>query len=69
MDSGIPESSREATVRFRYNDLESLSAVLAAQDVACVILEAATATAEPERGYLQGVRRLCDQPWLTPHSR
>ena len=30
MDSGIPESSREATVRFRYNDLESLSAVLAA---------------------------------------
>jgi glutamate-1-semialdehyde 2,1-aminomutase len=61
MDSGIPESSREATVRFRYNDLESLAAVLAAADVACVILEAATATAEPERGYLQGVRRLCDQ--------
>ena len=61
MDSGIPESSREATVRFRYNDLESLSAVLAAADVACVILEAATATAEPESGYLQGVRRLCDQ--------
>ena len=61
MDSGIPESSREATVRFRYNDLESLSAVLAAADVACVILEAATATAEPEPGYLEGVRRLCDQ--------
>ena len=61
MDSGIPESSREATVRFRYNDLESLSAVLAADDIACVILEAATSTAEPEPGYLQGVRRLCDQ--------
>ena len=61
MDSGIPESSREATVRFRYNDLESLAAVLAAADVACVILEAATATAEPEPGFLQGVRRLCDQ--------
>ena len=61
MDSGIPESSRDATVRFRYNDLESLSAMLAAEDVACVILEAATATAEPEPGYLEGVRGLCDQ--------
>ena len=35
--------------------------MLAAADVACVILEAATATAEPEPGYLEGVRRLCDQ--------
>lgn len=61
MDSGVPESCREATVPFRYNDLESLAAVLAAMDVACVILEPATATAEPESGYLQGVRRLCDQ--------
>jgi glutamate-1-semialdehyde 2,1-aminomutase len=61
MDGGIPESSREATVRFRYNDLESLSVALAANDIACVILEAATATAEPERGYLEGVRRLCDR--------
>lgn len=61
MNGGIPESSREATVRFRYNDLESLAAVLSAGDVACVVLEAATATAEPKSGYLQGVRRLCDQ--------
>ena len=61
MDSGIPESSRDATVRFRYNDLDSLSAALAGDDVACVILEAATSTSEPEPGYLQGVRRLCDR--------
>jgi glutamate-1-semialdehyde 2,1-aminomutase len=61
MDGGIPESSRQAIVQFRYNDLESLSAVLAANDIACVILEAATATAEPESGYLQGVRQLCDR--------
>ena len=64
MDGGIPESSRKATVRFRYNDLESLSAVLADDEIACVILEAATATAEPEPGYLQGVRRLCDRHGL-----
>lgn len=61
MDSGIPKASREATVRFPYNDLESLTTVLAADDIACVILEAATATAEPEHGYLQGVRHLCDR--------
>ncbi|MGH3641005.1 MAG: glutamate-1-semialdehyde 2,1-aminomutase [Mycobacterium sp.] len=61
MNSGIPESSREQTLRFRYNDLESLAAVLAGGDVACVILEAATSTAEPEPGFLQGVRQLCDR--------
>jgi glutamate-1-semialdehyde 2,1-aminomutase len=61
MNIGIPESSQDATIRFEYNDLPSLSAVLASDDVACVILEAATATAEPDPGYLQGVRRLCDQ--------
>ncbi len=59
MNSGIPESS--AAVRFRYNDLDSLAAVLAAGDIACVILEPATATAEPAPGFLEGVRALCDR--------
>lgn len=61
MRAGIPGASRDATVRFRYNDLDSLAAVLAGDDVAGVVLEAATATAEPGPGYLEGVRRLCDQ--------
>jgi glutamate-1-semialdehyde 2,1-aminomutase len=61
MDGGIPASSRQATLRFRYNDLESLAAILAADDVACVILEAATATGEPEPGFLDGARELCDR--------
>ena len=60
MAGGIPSSSREATVRFGYNDLESLSTALAKDDVACVILEAATANGEPEPGFLEGVRKLCD---------
>ena len=30
-------------------------------DVACVVMEAATATAEPAEGYLAGVRALCDR--------
>lgn len=61
MDGGIPLTSQQATVRFLYNDLESLSTVLAGDDVACVILEAATANGEPEPGFLEGVRALCDR--------
>jgi glutamate-1-semialdehyde aminotransferase len=59
MNSGIPAAS--TTVRFGYNDLQSVAVALAGGDVACVILEAATATAEPEPGFLAGVRELCDR--------
>ncbi|WP_280274727.1 glutamate-1-semialdehyde 2,1-aminomutase [Nocardia wallacei] len=59
MNAGIPPSS--ATVRFPYNDLEALAAVLASAEVAAVVMEAATALAEPEPGYLEGVRALCDR--------
>lgn len=58
MNAGIPAT---ATVRFRYNDLASLAAVLQAQPVACVFMEAATCLAEPAPGYLEGVRALCDR--------
>jgi glutamate-1-semialdehyde 2,1-aminomutase len=61
MAGGIPEDHAAATVRFRYNDLASLAAVLETADVACVVMEAATATAEPARGFLEGVRELCDR--------
>ncbi|WP_281169212.1 glutamate-1-semialdehyde 2,1-aminomutase [Gordonia soli] len=47
------------TVGFRYNDINSLRAVLADRSVAAVFLEAATAMAEPEPGFLQAVRDLC----------
>jgi len=61
MNGGIPDFCATTTVGFAYNDLEALAAVLANDDVACVILEAATATAEPRPGYLEGVRELCDR--------
>ncbi len=61
MSAGIPESSRSLTLRFRYNDLASLDAALTSHPVACVVLEAATATTEPAPGFLEGVRRLCDR--------
>src|SRR6476661_3731832 len=61
MDGGIPHSGRDMTIRFPFNDLAALASTLAGDDVAAVILEAATATAEPAPGYLAGVRKLCDR--------
>jgi glutamate-1-semialdehyde 2,1-aminomutase len=50
-------------VGFRYNDLESLRRVLDEHpgEVACVVMEAATAREEPAPGFLEGVRRLADE--------
>ncbi|MGW5108649.1 glutamate-1-semialdehyde 2,1-aminomutase [Nocardia sp. NPDC004123] len=58
MNAGIPAVP---TVRFRYNDLASLETALRRTAIACVILEQATALAEPAPGFLQGVRALCDR--------
>lgn len=58
MNAGIPPVS---TVSFRYNDLGSLAEVLESEDVACVFLEPATALAEPQPGFLEGVRGLCNR--------
>ncbi|ANH36546.1 3-aminobutyryl-CoA aminotransferase [Nocardioides dokdonensis FR1436] len=63
MPGGVPAEHRACTVGFDYNDLDSLRTVLDAHpgQVACVILEAASSTAEPEPGFLAGLRRLADQ--------
>jgi glutamate-1-semialdehyde 2,1-aminomutase len=63
MDAGIPQRVRVLTDRFVYNDIASLEAVFDrhAGQVAAVIMEAATAAAEPAPGYLQAVRDLCDR--------
>ncbi|WP_432278754.1 glutamate-1-semialdehyde 2,1-aminomutase [Nocardia carnea] len=58
MSAGIPA---QPTVRFPYGDLPALEKVLSAREVACVIMEAATALQEPPPGYLTGVRALCDR--------
>jgi glutamate-1-semialdehyde 2,1-aminomutase len=59
MDAGIPATG---TVQFRYNDLESLRTLFTEHSgqIAAVVLEAATALAEPAPGFLEGVRKLCD---------
>jgi glutamate-1-semialdehyde 2,1-aminomutase len=53
----------DLTVDFRYNDLGSVAALLDAHPgrIACVILEAGTAMAEPAPGFLEGLRTLADQ--------
>ncbi|MCW2811997.1 MAG: aminotransferase class-III, partial [Friedmanniella sp.] len=63
MSAGIPAGQAGMTDRFAYNDLESLTALFDRHDgrVAAVFLEAATAMAEPQPGYLQAVRALCDR--------
>jgi glutamate-1-semialdehyde 2,1-aminomutase len=61
MDAGIPSTAR-STVQFRYNDLGSLRTLFTEHSgqIAAVVLEAATALAEPAPGFLEGVRKLCD---------
>jgi glutamate-1-semialdehyde 2,1-aminomutase len=63
MAAGIVPSQRELTVGFRYNDLASVEALLRAypRQISCLVLEAATAMAEPEPGFLAGLRALADR--------
>ncbi|NII69747.1 glutamate-1-semialdehyde 2,1-aminomutase [Microbacterium ulmi] len=63
MTAGIPQSVRDLTVSFVYNDLDSLRDLLAEKGdrIAAVILEPATGTAEPAPGFLEGVRTLTQQ--------
>jgi glutamate-1-semialdehyde 2,1-aminomutase len=60
MHAGVPASTRALTVKFRYNDLESLKQLFAEhpRQIACVILEAETTT-PPLKGFLAGVHALC----------
>ncbi|MFC7959891.1 glutamate-1-semialdehyde 2,1-aminomutase [Rhodococcoides kroppenstedtii] len=58
MNAGIPAS---VVHRFPYNDADTLDRLLTEHDVACVVMEAAGALAEPEPGYLESVRALCDR--------
>lgn len=63
MVAGTVPQHRALTVGFRYNDLASVEGLLAAHPgrVACVVLEAATAMAEPAPGFLEGLRALADR--------
>ncbi len=57
--AGIPESTRELTFTFGYNDPAGLAEALD-DDVACVILEPVVFE-EPRDGFLHEVKRLCQK--------
>lgn len=60
MDGGIPQVERSMTLRFKYNDLESLRRLFLDHPgrIAAVFLEAVR-TDEPAEGFLQGLQDLC----------
>jgi glutamate-1-semialdehyde 2,1-aminomutase len=60
MAAGIPAVIRDLTVKFHYNDIESLNQLFIRYPgkVACVVMEAETIT-EPADNFLQDVQRLC----------
>ena len=60
MNAGIPEAVRRLTVKFKYNDLESLRTLFAehAGQVAAVMLEVER-DREPAPGFLIGLKELC----------
>ncbi|MCL2848765.1 MAG: glutamate-1-semialdehyde 2,1-aminomutase [Micrococcales bacterium] len=60
MRAGVPQRDLGLTVKFAYNDLASVEALLAEHpgQIAAFVLEPATATAEPAPGFLQGLRAL-----------
>jgi len=63
---GVPEALAALTVVVPYNDLDTLSQVFRRQpgDIAAVLVEPVAANmgvVPPEPGYLEGLRRLCDE--------
>jgi glutamate-1-semialdehyde 2,1-aminomutase len=60
--AGIPESVRSMTLKFPYNDIESLRSLFAdhPNQIACVVMEPEASVA-PAPGYLAGVKELCEK--------
>ncbi len=63
---GVPKAVADLTLTVPFNDLEALSELMAAvgDDVAAIIVEPIAGNMnmiEPLPGYLQGMRRLCDE--------
>ena len=60
---GVPPGTVSDTLIARYNDLDSVSALLSGNDVAAVIVEPVAGNMGcvlPAPGFLSGLRRLCD---------
>jgi glutamate-1-semialdehyde 2,1-aminomutase len=62
MNAGIPQAISEMTLKFRYNDIDGLRQLFDQHQgrIACVMMEAEAAT-PPFPGYLEQVKKLCEQ--------
>jgi len=62
MAAGIPEAVKALTLKFRYNDLDSVRALFErySGQIACLVLEA-EATVPPQPDFLPGLQALCHQ--------
>lgn len=60
MNSGVPDAIQKLTVKFHYNDIDSLIDLFYKYEnrIACVILEPAT-WMEPQNGFLENVQTVC----------
>lgn len=62
LNAGVPQAVVEMTLKFGYNDLESLRSLFDQHpdQIACVVMEAEAATV-PASGYLTQVKELCEE--------
>lgn len=62
MNAGVPRAVIDMTLKFRYNDIESLQELFDQHpgQIACVLLEAEAVT-PPAAGYLKAVKDLCEE--------
>ena len=56
-DLGVPQSVKELTHKFEYNNIESLEKIFQEQELACVIMEPMNIE-YPKNGFLKGVKEL-----------
>jgi len=64
LSAGIPDAHKSLVHIVNFNDLDSVAAVLSKYQVACILLEPILQNigiVKPMSGYLQGLRRLCDE--------
>jgi glutamate-1-semialdehyde 2,1-aminomutase len=62
LSAGVPEAIRQMTLKFRYNDVQSLQGLFDQHlgQIACVVMEAEAVT-PPTAGYLNQVKQLCEE--------
>ena len=62
MDAGIPQCVKDLILRFRYNDVDSLSKLFSSYSgrIAAILLEAEK-DVPPNAGYLESLQRLCQR--------